>query len=99
MLCFAVYLDDLQRPAIEKHCLDSHMTPVYADFLALDFAHGVESLRWLRSRRIVVIGAWLLYSFLECHESRSSLSGLWLDRLSVSELRELLEAVCITITA
>ena len=51
MLCFAVCLDNLQRPAIEKRCLDSRMTPVHADCVTLGFADSVESLRWLRSQR------------------------------------------------
>ena len=51
MFCFESVLMDLARPAIEKHCLGSRMTPVYARSLALGSADLIEGLRWLRSQR------------------------------------------------
>ena len=51
MLCFESVLTDLERPVVEKRCLDSRMTSVYANSLALDSADLAEGLKRLRSQR------------------------------------------------
>ena len=51
MLCLKSVLTDLQRPAVEKHCLGSRVTPAYAESVALGSADLIEGLRWGRSQR------------------------------------------------